>query len=108
MRKINSTDIHVEYLRDTGNNFQWETKNIPRNHSGTSYFSSVAYTTAYAKWLEEKYLELLNNHIDKENLIDELFAELDDTNEYIDALKDEIIANHEHVTERIYKQTHIN
>lgn len=59
-KPINETDLHIKYKLDTGQNFQWIPKNnVPLNHSGTTFHSTERYTGAYAKWLEEQYLELV-------------------------------------------------
>ena len=94
MKQKNSTDLHIQFTNETGLYFQWHPKNNPKNHSGTGYTSEAGYRREYAQWLEEKYLELLNNQINQEKLIEEMDAELESAAETINALEEEIEGMH--------------
>ena len=50
MKKINSTDLHIEYRMETGEWFQWDERSTGQFHS------KEWYSREYALWLEEKLL----------------------------------------------------
>jgi len=52
---INTTDLHIQYKLETGKHFQFLAKGQSR-----SFHPTENYNREYAKWIEEKYLELLN------------------------------------------------
>ena len=56
-KKCNSTDLHVQYRMEEGKDFQW----IYGSCYTGRYNSNIGYSREYAQWIEEKYLEILNN-----------------------------------------------
>ena len=51
--KTNSTDLHIKYKLETGEDFQW-------NSDYSGYHSTEGYSREYCKWIEEQYVKLLN------------------------------------------------
>ena len=90
MKQKNSTDLHIHYRNETGQEFQWPYG----SHYTGNYHSTTGYSREYAQWIEEKYLELLNNQINQEKLIEEMDAELESAAETINALEEEIEGMH--------------
>lgn len=81
---MNSTDLHIKYHMDTGEWHEWCERYTGKFHSMENY------SREYAKWLEEQYLELFNNHIDQTEVIEKVEEELEEAYEKIDSLEEEI------------------
>lgn len=58
----NSTDLHIQYHMETGEDHQWWAR------STGSFHSMENYSREYAKWLEEKLLEKREHTDSIENL----------------------------------------
>lgn len=85
-KQINSTDLHIQHHMETGEWFQWYNS----KYNGNNFHGEDGYTYDYTRWLQEKYLELLNTHVNQEKLIKEMDADLEDAAETINALEEEI------------------
>ena len=68
MSKINSTDLHIQYKNETGQNFQYD----PTRWDIRTYHSTEGYDRNYSKWVEEKLVEALNK-LDETKHDEELF-----------------------------------
>ena len=74
---ITTTDLHIQFKLETGEDFQYNPRQAPLDHSGTGYNSERGYTGNYAVWVEE---QLLNKNKDTE-IIKKLENELAIANE---------------------------
>ena len=75
-QQINSTELHIQYFMETGDFFQWESSVY---YSG-KFTDERGYKYDYGKWLEEKYLDLLNKCKDQSQKI----KELEEINEHLE------------------------
>ena len=86
MKKTNTADLHLQYKMETGEWFQWD--NSKHNHH--QLHGTGGYTREYAEWLEEKFLELLNEKVENIGLLEHVESELENVTEYVNSLEEEI------------------
>lgn len=74
---MNSTDLHIKYRMETGEDHQWAERSTNQFHGMENY------SREYATWLEEQYLKLFNNQKNQEE-------EIEECNDLIKELQDEV------------------
>ena len=75
---MNSTDLHIQYRMETGSWHEWHGRASDRFHSTENY------SREYAKWIEERYLELVNYQKDQKEEIENLEDQIKHFEEVID------------------------
>ena len=60
---MNSTDLHIKFKLATGYHPHWKKK---YNAEPQRYQKNGGYTSAYAEWLEEKLLAIMNTEYMKD------------------------------------------
>lgn len=83
MKKTNTTDLHIQYHMETGDWHEWRERYTGQFHSTENY------SREYAKWIEEKYLELLNNQKNQEEEIDECNRKIEELENEVEFLYEE-------------------
>jgi len=66
-KNFNTTDLHIQYHIETGEWHEWRER-----YSGR-FQSEENYSREYAKWIEEKYLELRTLEESQKILIKDLY-----------------------------------
>jgi hypothetical protein len=85
-KKINTTDLHIQHHMETGEWFQWDSS----KYNNSNFHGEDGYTYDYTRWLEEKYINLLNNHVNQKEIIEKMGEELENLAELNNNLNEEI------------------
>jgi len=92
MQKPNSTDLHIRYKMETGEDFQWN-PGLRSDHGGSGYHSIEGYSRDYCKWVEDQFLELLEKlkkTKDSEELLEYAQRELEEAYSKIEWLEEQV------------------